>query len=44
MPPAAANDHSASDDNDENRLVKFNTPILPGGNYGLTILTKTALE
>ena len=35
MPPAA-NDHSASDDYDENRLVKFNIPILPGDNYGLT--------
>ena len=35
MPPAA-NDHSASDDYDENQLVKFNIPILPGDNYGLT--------
>ena len=35
MPPAA-NDHSASDGNDENQLVKFNIPILPGDNYGLT--------
>ena len=35
MPPAA-NDHSASDGNDENRLLKFNIPILPGDNYGLT--------
>ena len=32
MPPAA-NDHSASDGNDENRLVKFNIPMLPGDNY-----------
>ena len=35
MPPAA-NNHSASDDYDENQLVKFNIPILPGDNYGLT--------
>ena len=35
MPPAA-NDHSASDGNDENRLLKFNIPILPDNNYGLT--------
>ena len=35
MPPAA-NDYSASDDYDENRLVKFNIPILLGDNYGLT--------
>ena len=32
----AANDHSASYGNDENRLLKFNIPILPGDNYGLT--------
>ena len=32
----AANDHSASDGNDENRLLQFNIPILPGDNYGLT--------
>ena len=31
--PSAANDHSASDGNDENRLVKFNIPMLPGDNY-----------
>ena len=36
MPPAA-NDHSASEGNDENRLLKLNIPILPSGNYGLTI-------
>ena len=36
MPPAA-NDHSASDGNDENQLLKFNILILPGDNYGLTI-------
>ena len=35
MPPAA-NDHSASVNYDENQLVKFNIPILPGDNYGLT--------
>ena len=35
MPPAA-NDHSASDGNDENLLLKFNIPILPGDNYELT--------
>ena len=35
MPPAA-NNHSASDDNNENQLVKFDIPILPGDNYGLT--------
>ena len=35
MPPAA-NDHSANDDYYENRLVKFNIPILPGDNYELT--------
>ena len=32
----AANDHSARYGNDENRLLKFNIPILPGDNYGLT--------
>ena len=35
MPPAT-NDHSASDINDENRLVKFNILLLPGDNYELT--------
>ena len=35
MSPAAS-DHSASDDYNENRLVKFNIPILPGDNYGLS--------
>ena len=35
MPPAA-NDLSASDNYDENQVVKFNIPILPGDNYGLT--------
>ena len=33
----AANYHSASEGNDENRLLKFNIPILPGELYGLTI-------
>ena len=32
----AANDHSASNGNDENQLLQFNIPILPGDNYGLT--------
>ena len=32
----AADDHSASYGNDENRLVKFNIPILSGDNYELT--------
>ena len=32
----AANDYSASYGNNENRLLKFNIPILPGDNYGLT--------
>ena len=32
----AANDHSTSYGKDENRLLKFNIPILPGDNYGLT--------
>ena len=32
----AADDHSASYGNDENRLLKFNISILPGDNYGLT--------
>ena len=36
MPPAAS-DHGASDGNDENGLLKFNIPILPGDNYGLII-------
>ena len=36
MPPDA-NDHSASNSNDENQLLKFNIPILSGDNYGLTI-------
>ena len=36
MPPAA-NNHSASEGNDENQLLKFNIPILSGDNYGLTI-------
>ena len=40
MPPAA-NDHSTSDDYDENHLVKFNIPILPGDNYGLTTYKNT---
>ena len=40
---SAADDHSASYGNDENRLLKFNIPILPGDNYGLSIY-KTALE
>ena len=35
MPPAA-NYHGVSDDYDENRLIKFNIPILPGDNYELT--------
>ena len=36
MPPAA-NDHSASKGDDENRILKFDIPILPGDSYGLTI-------
>ena len=32
-----ANDNSTSDGNDENRLLKFNVPVLPGNNYGLAI-------
>ena len=36
MPPAA-NDHSTSKGNNKNRLLKFDIPILPGNNYGLTI-------
>ena len=36
MPPTA-NNHSASEGNDENRLLKFNIPILQDDNYGLTI-------
>ena len=32
----AADDHSASKGNNENRLLIFNIPILPGNNYGLT--------
>ena len=34
MPPAV-NDHSASDGNNENQLVKVNIPILLGDNYEL---------
>ena len=34
--PQAANNHSTSDGNDENRLLKFDIAILPGDNYGLT--------
>ena len=36
MPPAA-NDHSASEGNNENQLLKFNISILPCDNYELTI-------
>ena len=39
MPPTT-NDHSASDDYDENRLVTFNIPILPSNNYGANYLQK----
>ena len=34
--PQATNNHSASDGNDEHRLLKFGIAILPGDNYGLT--------
>ena len=34
MSPA---NHSANEGNDENPLLKFNIPILPGDKYGLTI-------
>ena len=42
MPPAT-NDHSASNSNEENRFLKFNIPIIPGDNCGLTIY-KTAIQ
>ena len=35
--PSAASNHSVSDGGDENRLLKFNIPILPGNKYRLTI-------